>query len=110
LFNLGKIQVETGDAQQGVALLERAIAAHASPAPTCFYLGLGLSKLGKNEEAVGWLERALKSNPSDFIEQRDYYELVRVYQRLNRKADSERALETLKKLKAQGAPAGGDHP
>ena len=110
LFNLGKIQVETADAQQGVALLQRAFDAHASPAPTCFYLGLGLSKLGKNEEAVGWLERVLKSNPSDFIEQRDYYELVRVYQRLNRKADSERALEELKKLKAQAAPPGGDHP
>ena len=110
LFNLGKIQVETADAQQGVALLQRAIDAHASPAPTCFYLGLGLSKLGKNEEAVGWLERVLKSNPSDFIEQRDYYELVRVYQRLNRKADSERALGELKKLKAQAAPPGGDHP
>jgi tetratricopeptide (TPR) repeat protein len=110
LFNLGKIQVETGDAQQGVALLQRAMEAHALPAATSFYLGLGLSKLGKNEEAVGWLERALKGAPSDSIRQRDYFELVRVYQRLNRKEDSERLLVELKKLKGQAAPPGGDHP
>jgi tetratricopeptide (TPR) repeat protein len=105
LFNLGKIQVETGDPQAGVDLLRRAVDAHASPAPAYFYLGLGLSKLGKNEEAAGWLERVLTSSPSDFIVQSDYYELVRVYQKLNRKADSQRALEKLKELKAQIAPA-----
>jgi tetratricopeptide (TPR) repeat protein len=109
LFNLGKIQVETGDPQKGVALLQQAMNAHASPAPTCFYLGFGLSKLGKNEEAVVWLERVLNSSPSDFLRQRDYYELVRVYQKLNRKADSERALQELQKLKAQAAPQGEDH-
>jgi tetratricopeptide (TPR) repeat protein len=106
LFNLGKIQVETGDPEQGVTLLRRAVEAHARPAPAYFYLGLGLTKLGSNEEAVGWFERALASSPSNFIRQSDYYELVRVYQKLNRKADSERALEELKKLKAQAAPAG----
>ena len=109
LFNLGKIQVETGDVEQGVALLQRAVQAHASPAPTDFYLGLGLSKLGKNDDAAKWLERVLENSPSDLIKQRDYYELVRVYQRLNRKADSDRALEELKKLKAQAAPNSEQH-
>jgi tetratricopeptide (TPR) repeat protein len=110
LFNLGKIQVETGDAAQGVGLLRKAVEAHAAPAPTFFYLGFGLSKLGNNEEAAVWFERSLTNSPSDFIRQRDYYELVRVYQRLNRKEDSERALEELKKLKAQASPADGEHP
>jgi superkiller protein 3 len=109
LFNLGKIQVETGDPEQGIALLQRAVEAHASPAPTDFYLGLGFSKLGKNDDAVKWLERVLENSPSDLIRQRDYYELVRVYQKLNRKADSERALEQLKKLKVQTAPNGEQH-
>jgi tetratricopeptide (TPR) repeat protein len=110
LFNLGKIEVETGDAAQGVALLRRALEAHASEAPTCFYLGLGLSKMGKSEEAVGWLERVLASEPSEFLRERDEYELVRVYQRLNRKGDSARALEELKKLKAKAAPVGAGGP
>jgi tetratricopeptide (TPR) repeat protein len=104
LFNLGKIQVETGDPTQGVAYLRQAVEAHASPAPTDFYLGLGLSKLSENEEAATWLERVLTNSPSEFILQSDYYELVRVYQKLNRKADSQRALDELKKLKAQSSP------
>jgi Flp pilus assembly protein TadD len=106
LFNLGKIQVETGDPAQGVAYLRQAADAHAAPAPTDFYLGLGLSKLGQNEEAAVWLERALTNSPSDFILQSDYYELVRVYQKLGRKDDSQRALDQLKRLKAQSAPGG----
>jgi len=51
----------------------------------------------------------LENSPSDLIKQRDYYELVRVYQKLNRKADSDRALEELRKLKAQAAPNGEQH-
>lgn len=108
LFNLGKIQVETGDPTQGVAYLRQAAAAHAAPAPTDFYLGLGLSKLGENEEAATWLERALSNAPSEFILQSDYYELARVYQKLGRKADSQNALDELKKLKAQSSP--GNQP
>ncbi len=107
LFNLGKIQVETGDPEQGVALLQRAVDARATAAPTFFYLGLGLAKLGKNQEAVGWLERALASSPSGMIRQRSDYELVRVYQRLDRKADAARALEELKKLKTPAVPDDG---
>jgi tetratricopeptide (TPR) repeat protein len=105
LFNLGKIQVQTGDPEAGIDYLRRAVEAHAMAAPTDFYLGFGLAKLGKNEEAAQWLERALENSPSDFIRQSDEYELVRVYQKLNRKADSEHALEELKRLKAQSAPA-----
>jgi tetratricopeptide (TPR) repeat protein len=105
LFNLGKIEVETGDAGRGVELLQQAMDAHASAAPTCFYLGFGLSKLGRYQEAAGWLERSLASSASDPIRQRDYFELVRVYQRLGRKADSQRALEELKRLKAVPAAA-----
>ncbi len=103
LYNLGKIKVETGDPENGVLLLQQAVDAHASPAPAYFYLGLGLSMQGKNQEAVQWLERVLQNSPSDFIRQSDYYELARVYQKLNRKADAQHALEELKKLKAQAA-------
>jgi tetratricopeptide (TPR) repeat protein len=93
--------VERGDPAKGVPLLQAAAEARASPAPTDFYLGLGLFKLGRNDEAAEWLERSLKNNPSDFIKQGTYYQLSRVYQRLNRKDDSQHALDELKKLKNQ---------
>jgi tetratricopeptide (TPR) repeat protein len=105
LFNLGKIQVQTGDPAQGVDYLRRAVEAHASPAPTDFYLGFGLVKLGRDEEAAHWLEKVLDHEPSDFIRQSDYYELGRVYQKLGRAADSRKMLDKLKKMKEQPAPA-----
>ena len=59
---------------------------------------------------MGWLERALASSPSETLRQRDEYELVRVYQKLGRKDDSQRALEELKRLKARPGPATETHP
>jgi tetratricopeptide (TPR) repeat protein len=109
LLNLGKIQVETGNPEDGIVLLQRAVEAHAIAAPTDFYLGLGLLKVGKNEDAAKWLERSLASMPSDFIRQRDYYELARVYQKLGRSDDSQHALDQLKKLKAEIAPNNQSH-
>ena len=103
LYNLGMMQVKTGRAATGVPLLRRAVEAHAMPAPTDFYLGWGLAELGQNEEAAHWLELALQNSPSPFIEQSTYYQLLRVYQKLNRKADAEHALEQLKQLKAKAA-------
>ncbi|MEO6816902.1 MAG: tetratricopeptide repeat protein [Edaphobacter sp.] len=105
LYNLGKIDVERGDPLAGIPLLQQAVGAHSSPSPSYFYLGLGLSKVGKNDEAAEWLEKSLQNDPSDFIKQSAYYELARVYQRLNRKQDSLHALDELKKLKAGQAAA-----
>lgn len=103
LYNLGMMQVKTGRAATGVPLLRRAIDAHAMPAPAYYYLGWGLAELGQNEEAAHWLELCLQNSPSSFIEQSAYYQLARVYQRLNRKTQAEHALDQLKQLKAQAA-------
>jgi tetratricopeptide (TPR) repeat protein len=104
LYNLGKIQVERGNPDAGVTFLRQAIEAHAVAAPAYFYLGTGLAALGKNEEAVEWLQKVLQNQPSDFIEQSDYYQLVRVYQKLGRKDDAQHAAEELKRLKAKDSP------
>jgi Tfp pilus assembly protein PilF len=103
LYNLGMMQVKTGRAATGVPLLRRAIEAHSMPAPTDFYLGWGLAELGENEEAAHWLELALQNSPSPFIEQSAYYQLLRVYQKLNRKVEADHALDQLKQLKAKAA-------
>jgi tetratricopeptide (TPR) repeat protein len=105
LYNLGRLDVEQGKPEQGVALLRKAEAVHASPAPTQFYLGFGLAELGQNEEAAQHLESSLAAQPSSFIAQSAYYQLARVYQKLNRKADAQKALAQLTKLKADGPTA-----
>ena len=101
LYNLGRIDVERGKPDSGVTMLRQAAAAHASAAPTDFYLGLGLAELGQNAEAAQWLEKALTNQPSPFIQQGAWYQLGRVYHKLDRKADAGHALEKLKQLLAQ---------
>ena len=101
LYNVGRIDVERGKPEGGVTLLRQAEALHSSPAPTYFYLGLGLAELGQNAEAAQWLEKSLTSQPSPFIEQGAWYQLGRVYQKLNRRADAQHALDQLKQLLAR---------
>jgi tetratricopeptide (TPR) repeat protein len=101
LYNLGRVDVERGQPESGVALLRQAEAAHASSAPTDFYLGLGLAELNQNVEAAQWLEKSLAKQPSPFIQQSAWYQLGRVYQKLNRKADAQHALDEVKHLLAQ---------
>lgn len=106
LYNLGRIQVLSGDPARGVQLLRQAIDGHVQPAPAAYYLGIGLTQTGHAEEAVTWLEKSLAQSPSEFIQQGDYYQLVRVYQTLHRPQDAQRAAEELKKLKAASARTG----
>ncbi len=99
LYNLGRIDVETGKPELGVPLLQQAVQAHAAPGPAFFYLGLGLAETGKNDQAAAALEKSLASDPSEFIRESALYQVARVYQKLDRKQDAERALSELKLLK-----------
>ena len=100
LYNVGRLDVERGKPADGIPKLRQAEGLHASPAPTDFYLGLGLAELGENAEAAQWLEKSLTYQPSAFIQQGAWYQLARVYQKLDRKADSQHALDQLKLLLA----------
>jgi tetratricopeptide (TPR) repeat protein len=106
LYNLGRIQVLSGDAARGVSLLRQAVEQHAQPAPADYYLGIGLAQTGHPAEAATSLEKCLAENPSDFIRQGAYFQLVRVYEALHRQQDAQRAAEELKKLKAAAARTG----
>ncbi len=101
LYNLGRIEVENGDPAQGIVMLRKAAPLLQEPAPAYFYLGLGLAKTGHDEEAVISLEKSLSGNPSNFIKQGAYFQLARLYQRLHRPDDAQRALNALKQLKTQ---------
>jgi tetratricopeptide (TPR) repeat protein len=98
LYNLGKIQVQTGDAAKGVSLLERAADAHAPVAPVSFYRGVGLAKLGRDAEAAQSLEKSLASDPSLSMRRKAWFELARLYEKLDRPADARRAQAEMKKL------------
>jgi tetratricopeptide (TPR) repeat protein len=107
LYNLGKIQVQTGDPKEGIALLQQAADAHAAPAPTQFYLGVGLSKTGRDAEAAASLEKSLTGDPDPFLRRSAWFELVRVYRRLNRTVDAQKAADEVRKLDAAAAAQSG---
>jgi tetratricopeptide (TPR) repeat protein len=106
LFNLGKMQVERGDPQRGVALLRQAAEVSAPSAQISVYLGRGLADTGHAEEAATWLEKSLAEAPSQFMKESAYFQLARVYKMLNRNEDAQRAAGELKKLKESAAQPG----
>jgi tetratricopeptide (TPR) repeat protein len=99
-YNLGKMDVQRGQPEPGVALLQQAVALHAAEAPAQFYLGLGLSQLNRNDDAAKALQASLAADPSPFIAQSAWYQLGRVYARLGRKADAAHAFAEVQRLKA----------
>jgi tetratricopeptide (TPR) repeat protein len=101
LYNLGKIEVQKGDAERGVTLLRKAVETHALAAPTAYYLGLGLAQTGHSEEAAEWLEKSLTESPSDFIRQGAYFQLARLYQALHRKDDAQRVAKLLQEFESK---------
>ena len=106
LYNLGKIQVERGNAQRGVELLRQAAQGSAPSAQISLYLGRGLAETGHPEEAVTWLEKSLDEEPSEYMQESAYFQLARVYKMLNRSEDAKRAADQLQKLKAASGKPG----
>lgn len=105
MYNVGSIAIERGQPQQGIALLQKVTKIYANSALPYYYLGRGLSQLGRNQEAVGNFNRVLAENPSLDLEQHTYYELSRLYRKLQRTDDAKAALAQYLKLKGQSDKA-----
>lgn len=100
LYNLGKIAVENEqDPKAGVPLLQEVVKVYQHSAPADFYLGLGLVKLGNDQEAIPYLEKVAQDESTGEMPKRAAYELVRAYRRVGRPEDSTRALAQFQKLK-----------
>ncbi|HEY3989728.1 MAG TPA: tetratricopeptide repeat protein [Acidobacteriaceae bacterium] len=100
LYNLGKIDIENQeDPKAGVFLLEEVIKIYPHSAPAAFYLGLGLVKQGRDQDAIPYLEKVAQDQSTGEMPKRAAYELARAYRRLGRPEDSRRALAQFEKLK-----------
>ena len=100
LLQLGRIHIEKDDPSVGIPLLRRALDDHADPAEGYYFLGLGLMKNGQDKDAAEALESCLKQNPPASIERSTWYTLIRVYRKLNREAEAQRALAEFNRLQA----------
>lgn len=100
LYNLGKIAIENQEnPKAGVSLLEQVVKTYQHSAPADFYLGLGLVKLGRDHDAIPYLEKVAQDESTGEMPERAAYELARTYRRLGRAEDSRRALAQFQKFK-----------
>lgn len=103
MFNLGKIDIETNRTEEGLALLEKVVAAFADVPAAYFYMGVGQLEAGHLDKALAALEKARTMHPEPDLAPRVEYELSRVYHKLGQTEKSERAIKEYARLKAQNA-------
>jgi len=91
-YDLGSTDIELGEDAAGVILLQSMIETYPGSPVAEYYLGRGLAELGKESEAVTWLERSASGDTSGEVGMRSYYELGRIYRKLQRPADAQKAI------------------
>jgi tetratricopeptide (TPR) repeat protein len=101
MYNLGMIDIEQDNAKDGVPLLEQVVKFYADAPVAKYYLGRGLARLGRNDEAVRVLREAAQEASSGEVAKRSFYELSHLYRAMKRPADAQEALNHYLKLKAQ---------
>jgi Flp pilus assembly protein TadD len=103
MYNLAKIDIETNRTADGLDMLHKVVANYQNVPATYFYLGLGEFDAGHPNEALAALEKAKSMQPEPELQPRIQYELSRVYRKLGRVEDSNRAIHEYTRLKAQNS-------
>lgn len=103
MYNLAKIDIETNHPAEGIDLLRKVVAIYANVPATYFYLGLGEFDTGNTKDALTDLEKARDMHPEPELAPRIQYELSRVYRKLGRIDDANRAVREYTRLKAENA-------
>lgn len=99
LYNLGSTEVEQGQAEAGIPLLERMLQLAPGSPVAEYYLGRGLATQEKDEQAASWLSKAAAADQDGEVAKRSWYELARVYHRLHREPAAQAALASYKRLR-----------
>lgn len=99
MYDLGSTEIELGNYGEGVPLLQTMLKSYANAPVAEYYLGRGLAAQGKTEEARTWLEKSVKDNSSGEVAKRSYYELIRLYRKMQLPAEANRALAEYTKLR-----------
>ena len=102
MYDLGSTDVERGEAAAGVPLLEAMLQAYSGSAVAEYYLGRGLADTGKNDEAAGWLEKSAAADGSGEVAKRSFYELARIYRKMQRPEQASKALAEYTRLREAG--------
>lgn len=103
MYNLAKMDIETNRVQEGLTLLRKVVANYENVPATYFYLGLGEFDMGQTHDALVALEKAKSLHPEPELAPRVEYELARVYRKVGRLDEANRAIKEYQRLKAENA-------
>ena len=103
MYNLAKMDIETNHVDEGSALLHKVLQNYSGYPATYFYLGLADFETGKTGEALTALEKARSMHPEPDLAPRIEFQLARVYKKLGRAEDANRAVREYTRLKAENA-------
>jgi tetratricopeptide (TPR) repeat protein len=100
LVNISAYYNRTDDPAKGLEYADQALALDPRSDRAWFQKGRASERLGKLDDAVTALERAISANPraSSY-----YYVLAGVYRRMGRSGDSQKALDTFKRLEREAS-------
>jgi len=99
VYDLGSTDIELGKYSDGVPLLQTMLASYTNAPVAEYYLGRGLAALNQNDEALQWLQKSIHDDPTGEVAKRSYFELARLYRRLKRPEDSEKAMAAYNRLR-----------
>jgi tetratricopeptide (TPR) repeat protein len=97
MYNLGSAQVDSGQEQAALPLLQQVVKIYNHPTGADYYLGRALVAAGKNDEAVLAFERATTLNGE--MQRRAWYQLSQIYRHMGKTADARAAAVKYEQLK-----------
>ena len=103
VFNLGKIDIETNHTAEGLQLLKKVLANYQDVPAIYFYLGVGEMDADDAKAAAAALEKARTMHPEAELAARVEYQLARVYRKLGRTEEANRAAREYARLRAENA-------
>lgn len=99
MYNLASAEVENGQAQAAIPLLEKVVRVYSVPTQADYYLGRALTAKEKYSDAAAAFERATQVGGP--VQLRAWYELSQVYRHLGETAKARAAVVKYQALKQQ---------
>jgi tetratricopeptide (TPR) repeat protein len=99
MYNLASAEVENGQAQEAIPILEKVVKVYNVPTQADYYLGRALATEGHYDEAAREFQRATAL--TDEMQRRSYYELAQTYRHMGKTAEAHEAIATYQKLRQE---------
>src|SRR5271155_1905290 len=99
MYNLGSAQVDSGQEQAALPLLQEVVRNYNHPTGADYYLGRALVAEGRNEEAVKEFQRATAI--AGEMQRRSWYELSQLYRHMGKTVEAHAAVLKYQELKEE---------